>query len=121
MARYRVNPDAVAHAEKLIAAHRYVLDSNWGEAQPNTEAQNAYLEKHGWEEYARWHLGLTDGAGDQTKARFAFAIGDFTRVHRSGLIACVYRAAEWRHKDVERAAYALLTKLDEVAGIDDVD
>jgi hypothetical protein len=39
--------------------------------------------------------------------------GDFRRVHRTGLIACVYRAAEWRHKEVERAAYDLLQRLDE--------
>jgi hypothetical protein len=38
-------------------------------------------------------------------------------VHRSGLIACVYRAAEWRHKAVERAAYDLLQALDAKAGI----
>lgn len=121
MARYRVNPDAVAHVEKLIEARRYVLDSEWGEVQPDADAQNRYLKRHGWEEYQAWHLGLTDGANDQTKARYAFCVGDFARVHRSGLIACVYRAAEWRHKQVERAAYALLTRLDERAGIDDSD
>jgi hypothetical protein len=42
--------------------------------------------------------------------------GDFRQVHRSGLIACVYRAAE-RHKRVELAAHELLQRLDEVAGI----
>ncbi len=119
MARYTVNPDAVAHAEKLIAARRYVLDSDWGEVQPDAAAQNAYLERHDWDAYAAWHLGLTDGANDETKARYAFVMGDFTRVHRSGLIACLYRAAEWRHKAVERAAYQLLTDLDEKAGIRD--
>jgi hypothetical protein len=39
-------------------------------------------------------------------------------VHRSGLIACVYRASEWRHKAVERAAYDLLQHLDAAAGIE---
>jgi hypothetical protein len=34
-----------------------------------------------------------------------------------GLIACLYRAAEWRHKEVERAAYDLLQRLDARAGI----
>ena len=43
------------------------------------------------EEYALWHLGLTEGAADETKARYAFVYGDFRRVHRMGLIACVYR------------------------------
>ena len=117
MATYAVNDAAVAHAEKLIDARQYVLDSEWGEVQPDAEAQNAYLATHDWADYAAWHLGLTEGANDETKARHAFAYGDFRRVHRSGLIACVYRAAEWRHKDVELAAHDLLQRLDMVAGI----
>lgn len=117
MASYEVNPDAVAHAERLIDARQYVLDSDWGDAQPKAADENAYLESHSWEDYARWHLGLTVGANDQTKARYAFVYGDFRRVHRSGLIACVYRAAEWRHKAVELAAHDLLQRLDERAGI----
>ena len=61
---------------------------------------------------AEWHLGLTDGATEATKARYAFVFGDFRRVHRTGLIACHYRAAEWHHKDVELAAHELLQLLD---------
>ena len=112
MASYTVNPAAVAHARKLIDARQYVLDSDWGDAQPDAEAENSFLEKHSWEEYAAWHLGLTEGANDETKARYAFVYGDLRRVHRTGLIACVYRAAEWRHKDVELAAHDLLQRLD---------
>lgn len=117
MASYTVNEAAVAQARRLIDAKQYVLDSEWGEVQPDAEAQNAYLEKHGWSDYAAWHLGLTVGANDDTKARYAFGYGDFRRLHRSGLIACVYRAAEWRHKKVELAAHELLQRLDGVAGI----
>ena len=116
MASYDVNPAAVAHAERLIRNRQYVLDSDWGEVQPSAEQQNAYLEKHSWEEYAAWHLGLTEGANDETKARFAFVCGDFRRVHRTALIACVYRASEWRHKDVELAAHDLLQLLDKTSG-----
>ncbi|MET0999797.1 MAG: hypothetical protein ABWX73_13860 [Marmoricola sp.] len=112
MPRYTVNTEAVAHAEQLIRSRQYVLDSDWGNVQPDAEAQNAYLEKHTWEQYAAWHLGLTEGANDETKARYAFVHGDFTRVHRTALIACVYRASEWRHKDVELAAHDLLQLLD---------
>ncbi|GAB3039311.1 hypothetical protein GCM10011376_33360 [Nocardioides flavus (ex Wang et al. 2016)] len=118
MARYAVNAAAVTHARRLIDARQYVLDSDWGEVQPRAEAENAYLERHSWEEYAAWHLGLTEGARDGTKARYAFAYGDLRRVHRSGLIACVYRASEWRHKAVELAAHDLLQRLDQMAGID---
>jgi hypothetical protein len=116
MASYSVNPAAVRHARELIDKRQYVLDSDWGEAQPGAEAQNEYLERHGWEAYAAWHLGLTEGANDETKARHAFVYGDFRRVHRSGLIACVYRASEWRHKAVELAAHDLLQHLDDVSG-----
>src|SRR5436190_1725164 len=117
MASYEVNKAAVARARELIAGRQYVLDSDWGEAQPDAEAGSAYLERHSWEEYAAWHLGLTVGANDETKARYGFVYGDFRRVHRTGLIACVYRAAEWRHKQVEVAAHELLQSLDQAAGI----
>jgi hypothetical protein len=116
MARYTVNPAAVEQVRELIEAKQYVLDSDWGDTQPDAAAQNAYLEKHGWPQYAAWHLGLTQGATDETKARYAFVAGDFRRVHRSALIACVYRAAEWRHKDVELAAHELLQLLDRTSG-----
>ena len=49
-----------------------------------------------------------------TKARYAFVYGDFRRIHRTGLIACVYRASEWRHKEIELAAHDLLQLLDSV-------
>ena len=114
MASYSVNQAAVERARKLIDARQYVLDSDWGEVQPDAAAENAYLEKHSWDDYAAWHLGLTEGASDETKARYAFVYGDLRRIHRTGLIACVYRAAEWRHKDVELAAHQLLQHLDEL-------
>jgi len=115
MAKYLVNKSAVAHCKKLIDAHHYVLDSDWGEAQPSAADTTAYLDSHSWDDYAEWHLGLTEAANDETKARYAFVCGDLKRVHRSGLIACVYRASEWRHKEVELAAHKLLQHLDDVA------
>ncbi|MET3963467.1 hypothetical protein ABIE44_003401 [Marmoricola sp. OAE513] len=118
MARYEVNDAAVAKARDLIDAHQYVLESDWGLVAPNAEDGNRFLARHTWDEYAAWHLGLTVGASDDTKARHAFVYGDLRRVHRSGLIACVYRAAEWRHKKVEIAAHELLQRLDRTAGIE---
>jgi len=112
MAKYSVNDRAVDHALELIAKRQYVLDSNWGEAQPRAADENAYLENHSWEEYAAWHLGLTEGAKDGTKARYAFVLGDFRRIHRMGIVSCHYRAAEWRHKEIELAAHDLLQALD---------
>ncbi len=116
MASYKVNRRAVAKARKLIDAKRWVLDSDWGEVAPNADDENKFLKSHSWDDYAEWHLGLTDGATDETKGRYAFVFGDFDRIHRTALIACVYRAAEWRHKAVELAAHRLLQHLDKTSG-----
>jgi hypothetical protein len=112
VASYAVNRRGVAQARKLIRARQYVLRSEWGNVQPKAADENGFLRDHSWEEYAGWFLGLTESAGEETKARYAFAYGDLRRLHRSGLIACLFRAAEWRHKEIERAAYRLLQELD---------
>jgi hypothetical protein len=117
VASYVVNPAGIEHAQRLIDARQYVLRSEWNQRQPRAPQQNAFLKGHSWAEYAAWHLALTEGASDETKGRYAFVYGDFRRVHRMGLIACLYRAAEWRHKSVELAAHDLLQRLDARAGI----
>ena len=114
MPTYTVNDRAVAHARRLIERHQFVLDSDWGESQPTAADENTYLASHSWDEYGDWHLGLTDDASAETKGRYAFAYGDLRRLHRTGLIACVYRASEWRHKGVELAAHDLLQSLDDL-------
>ena len=115
MASYTVNERAVEKAKRLIESRQYVLNSQWGDVQPDAAAENAYLESHSWDEYGEWYLGLTEGLSDESKARYAFVYGDFRRLHRTGIIACHYRAAEWRHKEIELAAHELLQLLDEAA------
>ena len=112
MASYTVNEAAVAQARRLIRGRQYVLNSDWGDVQPKAKDENAFLASHSWSEYGEWHLGLTEDASEETKARYAFVYGDFRRLHRTGLIACHYRAAEWRHKEIELAAHELLQLLD---------
>ena len=108
-----MNKLGVAKARALIDAHQYRVRSRWADVQPSAAEQNAFLKSHDWEEYASWHLALTDGPAEQTKARYAFVFGDFRRLHRMGLIACYYRASEWEHKDVMVAAHNLLLYLDD--------
>ena len=112
MPTYRLNKRAVAKARELIDARRYRLRSRWADAQPRAADENAFLKAHSWEEYSAWHLGLTEDASDETKARYAFVFGDFRRLHRMGLIACYYRAAEWEHTEIMVAAHKLLLYLD---------
>ena len=119
MATYLLNERAFDRAARLIENRQYVLTSDWGERQPSAEDENRFLRTHSWDEYAEWHLGLTEGANDETKARYAFVYGDLRRIHRSGIIAVHFRAAEWRHKAIELAAHELLQLLDKRAGITD--
>jgi hypothetical protein len=112
VATYSVNKAAVKKAKDLIEKRQYVVESDWGATQPSADDENAFLEAHGWDAFAEWFLGLTEGANDETKARYGFVYGDFRRVHRTGLIACVYRASEWNHKEIELAAHDLLQALD---------
>jgi hypothetical protein len=119
MASYTVNRRAVDRAHGLIDARQYVMDSDWGESQPGPDDENTFLRNHSWDEYAEWHLGLTEGATDETKARYGFVFGDFRRIHRSAIIACQFRAAAWRHKAVELAAHDLLQHLDRNSGSTD--
>jgi len=113
MPELQLNEAAVRKAEDLIRSRQYVLESTWPERNPTAEAETAYLDRHGWEAYGAWHLGLDPGADPETKGRFSFPYGDFRRVHRSGLIAARQRASQYGHRDVEEAAGALLELLDE--------
>lgn len=116
MPTYKLNRRAVAHAKRMIDSGQYVVDSDWGEVQPRAEDENEFLDTHSWAAFALWHLGLTEGANDETKARYGFVYGDLRRVHRSGIIASHYRAAEFRHKEIELAAHRLLQYLDKRLG-----
>jgi hypothetical protein len=112
MPKYLVNEVAVAKARDLIDGRQYVLRSRWSDVQPSAHTEDAYLESHDWDEYGEWHLGLTEGASPETKGRYAFVFGDFRRLHRMGIISCIYRAAEWYHKEIELAAHEILQHLD---------
>lgn len=46
-----------------------------------------------------------------------YGVSESAVTRARGLIACVYRASQWRHKAVELAAYDLLQYVDDAAGI----
>ena len=112
----KLNEASRRKAKSMIESSQYVLDSSWGEANPSADEENAFLEAHSWAEYGEWHLGIDETAAEETKDRYGFPYGDFRRVHRSGLIAAKQRAAQKDYADIERAADALLSLLDDRAG-----
>lgn len=114
----KLNHDAFDKAKDLIDAHQYVLDSEWGDAQPSPDDENDFLDRHDWHEYGKWHLALDPAATAETKDHHNFPYGDFRRVHRSGLIAAKQRAAQYDHAEIAAAADDLLAHLDDVSAAD---
>jgi hypothetical protein len=112
----QLNRPAVDFAEQLIGDGKCVFDDRdaWSEHQPSASDENAFIEKRGYTEYARWHLGIDDDADEETKAHYKFPYGDFALVHRCGLLAAETRAAQRKYDDIEDAAHRLHEMLDKL-------
>ena len=106
----KVNLAAQEHAKNLIQQGHFVVDKRnaWSEHQPSAEEENEFIRQHGFEKYAKWHLGIDDTHAENTKARYKFPYGDFKNVHRSALLAAGNRARQYQHYDVEKAAMELI-------------
>ena len=109
-----------AHAETLIREGRVVRDErdDWSEHQPSAEEENKFIERHGFTEYGKWHLGVDDEESADTKAHYKFPYGDFRKVHRCALLAAESRAGQYGHRDIELAAAHLHGAIDAKAGAD---
>lgn len=113
MAEYQVNEKAVAAARRLIKDGRVDVRTEWSDAAPSTEQANDLIERHGYAAYGDWHLGLTTDASGETKGRYAFPFGDFSRVNRAALIHAKQRASQNDHDEIADAADRLLRLVDE--------
>jgi hypothetical protein len=113
---YKVNKDGVAHARKLIDAGTYDDTTEWSDAAPSADDENAEIDKHGYDGFGAWHLAVDPDAAEDTKKRYAFPYGDFKKVNRAALIHGKQRAAQNDHDAIETAADELLQRLDEKRG-----
>src|SRR5215211_4822095 len=108
----RLNQQAVEHAQNLIKGRQYERKSDWSEAQPSAQEENNFIDENGWEAFARWHLAYDTEASEETKSRYKFPFGeDFSKLHRSALIAAKQRAGSEDYNDVQSAADGLLEML----------
>lgn len=110
----KLNRKALEHARSLVGDSRIVRDErdDWSEHAPSAKDENDFIEKHGWDEYALWHLGEDPDASEQTKGRYSFPYGDFRRVHRCAVISLESRAAQNDHDDIARETKKLLERID---------
>src|SRR5690348_2751552 len=97
---------ALEHARKLVEEGKVVHDERdeWSAHEPSADDENRFIEKNGWDEYALWHLGEDRDKSEETKGRFSFPYGDFTKVRRSAVIAIESRASQNEHDDIAREA-----------------
>jgi hypothetical protein len=114
----KLNQSGFEHAKDEIQAGRFVIDDRdaWSEHQPSTAEENDFIARHGYREYGRWHLGVDDEQNKETKAHYKFPYGDFTRVHRCGVLAAESRAGQRKYLDIEQAAAHLHGMLDAQVG-----
>ena len=116
MPNYRLNKAAVTQARKLIDEGAHDDETPWSDAAPSADDANAVIEKQGWDAFAAWHLAEDPDASEETKGRYAFPYGDFSKVNRAALIHAKQRAAQNDHDEIERAADELLERLDRKRG-----
>src|SRR3954447_7929897 len=110
----RLNKKSLEQAKQLVKQGKVVRDGrdDWSEAAPSSQEQNTFLEKHGWDEFEKWHLGIDEDKSPETKGRYSFPYGDFSKVRRGGVISLESRAAQNDHNDIRDAAKQLLELLD---------
>jgi hypothetical protein len=98
---------------------RCVFDERdaWSEHQPTTGQENEFIQKHGYREFGKWHLGIDETEPEETKARYKFPYGDFKDVHRCGVLSAESRAGQYKHLDIENAAAHLHGMIDAMAQV----
>ena len=106
-----LNQEAVEHAQNLIKGRQYERESDWSEAQPSARQENNFVDENGWDAFAKWHLAYDTEASEETKSRYKFPFGDFSKLHRSALVAAKQRAGSEDYDDVQSAADRLLEEL----------
>jgi hypothetical protein len=110
----RLNKTGFTHAREFINEGAVVIDERdaWSEHQPSTRQENEFIRLHGFQEYSKWHLGIDDQLGEETKQRYKFPYSDFKDVHRCAVLSAESRAGQYKHLDIENAAAHLHGMID---------
>jgi len=112
----QVNESAIAFLSEKIADGAFVSEGHWPDDRPANEQEISYIEEHGWNGFAKWHLALDTQASQFSKRRYEHLAGDFEKVHRGALMAAHAKAVKLGFDQVKAAAETLVSELDEAAG-----
>jgi hypothetical protein len=105
----KLNSRALAQAKQLIRDGQVVNDDRdaWSGHKASASKEDEFIRYHGFAEYGRWYLGLDDEHGPETKAHYKFPYGDFSKVHRCGVLTAESRAGQFEHKEIAEACHHL--------------
>ena len=111
----KLNETGLRHARSLARDGKVVRDErdDWSEHAPSADDENEFIDEHGWTEYGKWHLGVDDDEDRDTKERYSFPYGDFSKVHRCAVISLESRAGQYDHDDIRDDSKELLELIDE--------
>jgi hypothetical protein len=62
-----LDEQAYNHTKKLIIAEEVALDDRdaWGEHRPTAAQENEFLQKHGFDEYGKWHREIDEQSANE--------------------------------------------------------
>ena len=107
----KTNAKGVSHANSLISSDDVTKPSSW--ERPSVEMENAYIEENGWDEFAKWFLGVDTSMDKETKGHYGYIYtSDFKTVDREGLRAIRQRSAQNGLKGVFAAAGKMIEAID---------
>ena len=107
----KTNPKGISHANSLISNNDVTKPSSW--ERPSVEVENAYIEENGWDEFAKWFLGVDTSMDKETKGRYGYIYtSDFKTVDREGLRAIRQRSAQNGLSSVFAAAGKMIEAID---------
>ncbi|WP_131765340.1 hypothetical protein [Candidatus Protofrankia californiensis] len=110
----RLSRRSYEYARRLIDNGAVVLDErdDWSEHRPSSRQENEFIAEHGFSEYQKWYLGISEEEDEDNKERYKFPYGDFHKVHRCGMLAAESRAGQYKYFDIEWAVAHLHGMLD---------
>jgi hypothetical protein len=104
----KLNQRGFRHARGLLRRNEITHDrrDDWSEHAPSTDEENAFIDKNGMAEFAKWHLGENTDATRGTKGRYLFPYGDFVKLHRCAVISAESRAGQYDHPTIKKGLRA---------------
>lgn len=103
-----LNPQAVEYARQMVQQGKWALNTMWPSNAPTAEQETQFSQLHGAEALRQWYLA-TDDQGSP-----ALPVGDFQRVHRSGVAAAKRQAERAGEAEIADAAESILDLFDRI-------